>query len=144
MSTFGTPMSMTTTGTAEAVALSRRNLAAIAILACVPLPLLSLGAMAVPLPQFVERAAASFMSLAAPVLDGEGPVIRERAVAVRSVEIVYTPREQRVSSVVNDSPSLAGSVSSSRGVPARGGFAAAATETPTSGGPQVTPANPDA
>lgn len=137
-------MSMTTTGTAESIALSRRNLATVAILACVPLPLLSLGAMAVPLPQFVERAAASFMSLAAPVLDGNGPVIRERVVAVRSVEIVYTPREQRVSSVANDSPSRGGSLSSSRGVPARGGFGVAATKAPTSSAPQTTPADPGA
>ncbi len=137
-------MSMTTTGSTEAVALSRRNLAAIAILACVPLPLLSLGAMAVPLPQFVERAAASFMSLAAPVLDSDGPVIRERRVAVRSVEIVYTQHEQRVSSTDDASPTHAASGPSSRGVPTRGDLAAAAAEIPKGGGTQATPADPDA
>ena len=144
MSISATPMSMTTTGTAEAVALPRRHLVAIAILVCVPLPLFSVGAMVVPMPSFVERATATFMSFAAPVLDRGGPFIRERKVAVRSVEIVYTPRESRASLLVSEQSTRAVSVTSSRGVPARGGFDIPTTAAPAGGGSQVNPTAPDA
>lgn len=116
MSTFATPKSWTTAGTAEAVALPRRHLVAIAILMCVPLPLFSLAAAVVPLPQMVERVAATFISIAAPALDGDGSVIRESRIAVRSVEIVYAPRflrrsARRVSSCGSRSCSRSHSVS---------------------------------
>jgi hypothetical protein len=45
---------------AKALGLTRSQLALVAVLACVPLPLLSLGAIVVPLPEVVERGAASF------------------------------------------------------------------------------------
>ena len=104
MSDLATPTGWTTAGAAEAVSLPRRHAVAIAILMCVPLPLLSLAATVVPLPRMLERAAATFATLTAPALGGDASVIREKAVTVRSVEIQYEPREQ-------PSPSTAGTPS---------------------------------
>jgi len=141
MSTFETPRSWTTTGTAETVVMPRRHLVAIAVLMCVPLPLLSLAAMFVPLPQMVERAAATFVSLAAPEFDGGGSLIRERAVAARSVEITYRLSEHDVSSSANDSAARAGSSSSTRTAPAREDFSRTATQVGDAG-TGVEPADP--
>jgi hypothetical protein len=94
MRNIATPNGWTTVGTAEAVSLPRRHLLAVAILMCVPLPLLSLAATVVPLPQMLERATATFATLATPALGGDASVIRERTVAVGSVEIKYQPLEQ--------------------------------------------------
>lgn len=44
-----------------ALGLTRSQLALVAVLACVPLPLLSFGAMVAPLPEIIERGAASFV-----------------------------------------------------------------------------------
>jgi len=142
MSTFATPKSWTAAGTAEAVALPRRHLLAIAILMCVPLPLLSLAAMVVPLPQLIERAAATFISIASPTLDGEGPVMRESKIAVRSPEIVYDSLEQHALSQMDDASPRAGSAAAARDIPARGGFAATPADTNTVGASPVQPVEP--
>lgn len=94
MTTFETARSSTNNGAAEAVDMPRRQVIAVAVLMCVPLPLLSLTATLVPLPEIVERAAATFVSVAGPVADSEERLIREKPVAVRSVEITYSPSEQ--------------------------------------------------
>ena len=93
MSNLATPNGWTTAGTAEAVSLPRRHLLAIAILMCVPLPVLSLAATVVPLPQMLERAAATFATIATPALRGDASVIRERTVVVGQIEIQYQPLE---------------------------------------------------
>src|SRR3990172_13191438 len=93
MSNLATPNGWTTAGTAEAVSLPRRHLLAIAILMCVPLPVLSLAATVVPLPQMLERAAATFATIATPALSGDASVIRERTVVVGQIEIQYQPLE---------------------------------------------------
>ena len=142
MSTFATPKGWTAARTAEAVVLPRRHLLAIAVLMCVPLPLLSLAAIVVPLPQLVERAAATFISIAAPTLDGEGPVIRESKIAVRSPEIVYDSLEQHALPQMDDASPRAGSAAAARGIPARGGFAATPADTNTVGGSHVQPVEP--
>jgi uncharacterized membrane protein YgcG len=51
---------MPTIAAAEAVALSRRQICLLALVVCVPVPLLSYAAGAVPLPEMLQRAAASF------------------------------------------------------------------------------------
>jgi hypothetical protein len=71
----------------------RRHVVAIALLLCVPLPLLSLAATVIPLPQIVQRATATFISIAVPVVD-DGPLMREKTAAVRPVEITYEPSER--------------------------------------------------
>lgn len=76
---------------AEAVSLPRRHVVAIAALACIPLPLLSLGAALVPLPQLLERAAASFVAIAVPS-SGDERLIREKT-ASSALEIVYRSDE---------------------------------------------------
>jgi translation initiation factor IF-2 len=80
---------------AEAVVLSRREALAVAALAGVPIPLLSLAAAVVPLPQMLERAAASFVPFLAPTLGAdEGRIVRERATPGRplvAIEAVHDP-----------------------------------------------------
>jgi len=100
MDTIATPQRWATPRAAEAVALSRPQVVALALLTCVPIPLLSLAAMVVPLPQILERAAATFVPFVAPTLgDDEGRVARESASAVRALGIVHRPSEQSVSSL---------------------------------------------
>lgn len=94
MSTLETPTRWTPTATTKAVVVPRRHVFAIAILMCVPLPLLSVAAMVVPLPQIVERATATFIAIAAPVAGNHSSLIREKPVAARSVEITYRPAEK--------------------------------------------------
>ena len=78
--------------------MSRPQVVALALLTCVPIPLLSLAARVVPLPKILERAAATFVPFVAPTLgDDEGRVARESASAVRALGIVYRPSEQSVS-----------------------------------------------
>ncbi len=102
---------------AEAVALSRPQVVALALLTCVPIPLLSLAATVVPLPQVLERAVATFVPFVAPTLgDDEGRVARESASAVRALGIVHRPYEQSVSSIApREGPARAGGLT--RGVP---------------------------
>jgi hypothetical protein len=76
MDRLATSTSWATATTAEAVALPRRHVLAVAALVCIPIPLFSIGAMLLPLPQLLERAAASFVSIAAPS-SGKPHVIRE-------------------------------------------------------------------
>ena len=78
MSSLATPIGLTATGTATAVSLPRRHVLLVALLVCIPLPLLSLAAMVLPLPQLLERATATFISFATQT-EGQEGVIRERA-----------------------------------------------------------------
>ena len=94
MITFGTTRSSTTNGAAEVVDMPRRHVVAIAVLMCVPLPLLSLAATVMPLPQIVQRAAATFISITVPVVGSDDPLLREKAAPVRRVEITYESSEQ--------------------------------------------------
>ena len=62
----------------SAVELSRRQLAFVAVLACLPLPLLSLATVVFPIPAAVDRAAAGFMPFVTPAAE-ETPRSAERA-----------------------------------------------------------------
>lgn len=138
MSDLATPSGWTAAGTAEAVSLPRRHLVAIAILMCIPLPVLSLAATVIPLPQLLERAAANFATLAAPALGGNESVIRERVVAVGSVEIQYEPQEQRPRSTADALAQQAGD-RYARDTPAMG----AADKAPmAAAGSDATPSDP--
>jgi hypothetical protein len=55
----------------RSVELTRRQIAGIVLIACVPLPLLSLATTVVPLPQLVERAAARFIPFVPATLEDE-------------------------------------------------------------------------
>ena len=102
MNELMTPESRAAPRAAEAVDLSYRQIIALALVACIPIPLLSLAATVVPLPQILERAAASFVPFVAPTLgDDEGRVARESASAVRALGIVHRPYEQSVSSLAS-------------------------------------------
>lgn len=145
MSDLATPSGWTTPRTVEAVALPRRHALAIAILTCVPLPLFSLAAIVIPLPQILERAAATFIPFAAPVLSDREPVLRERAVAVRSLEIRYDPLERDVQAPQDDRSSRLDSRALSRGAPARGRRNVTPPGVHADGGPgqaQVEPVDP--
>ena len=94
MSVISTPERLPAPRAAEAIALPRRHVLALAVLICIPVPLLSLGATVVPLPGLVERAVATFAPFVAPALGkNEGRVVRQRAVAVRALEIRHRPSE---------------------------------------------------
>jgi len=116
MNEFMTPESRAAPRAAEAVALSYRQIVVLALVACIPIPLLSLAATVVPLPQILERAAATFVPFVAPTLgDDEGRVARESASAVRALDIVHRPSEQSISSLApRTGPTRAGGVT--RGV----------------------------
>jgi uncharacterized membrane protein YgcG len=139
MSTLDTPRSWTTSRTAEAVVVPRRHVLVIAILMCVPLPLLSLAATVVPLPQIVEIAAVTFISIAAPVVRTEGTLIRQKAIPVRSVEITHRPAE-RGSSAVSKPTKRTRSQTAERATPA--GAAVSKTVHVDGGGTQGKPAEP--
>jgi len=100
MNELMTPESRAAPRAAEAVDLSYRQIVALALVACIPIPLLSLAATVVPLPQILERAAATFVPFVAPTLgDDEGRVARESASAVSALGIVHRPSEQSASSL---------------------------------------------
>lgn len=84
----------TSSGTAarrarQSVELTRAQLACVALLIVVPLPVLSLGALVVPLPQLMERAAAGFIPFGRP--DVEAPKSR----AVERAPAAPAPRNRR-------------------------------------------------
>ena len=66
-----TPERMPTRRAVRSVELTRRQIAGIVLIACVPLPLLSLATTVIPLPQLVERAAARFIPFVPPTLEDE-------------------------------------------------------------------------
>jgi len=68
---------------------TRARLLAIAVLASLPLLLLSLGTFLLPLPAIAERAVATFAPLVAAAAGDEG-----RSMAVRQLEIQLTPSER--------------------------------------------------
>jgi hypothetical protein len=82
MSGFATPLGVTAPATAAAVSVPRRHVLVIALAACIPLPLLSVGAALLPLPQMLERATATFLSFATPSDDRTRGLIREQAPSV--------------------------------------------------------------
>ena len=79
------------TGAVETVELSRRQLLALVVLTCVPVPLLTVGGLAAPFPELAQRALAPLL----PFIDMPGaessPSWPE---AVRTVSIVRTGAEQ--------------------------------------------------
>ena len=80
--------------------MSRPQVVVLALLTCIPIPLLSLAATVVPLPGILERAAATFVPFVPPTLgDEEGRVARESASAVGTLGIVRRPSEQSVASL---------------------------------------------
>ena len=91
MDRFATSQGWTPSEATDAVVLSQRHVALIAALVCIPLPLFSFGAMVLPLPQLLERAAVTFAALAAPS-SRDGRVIREPATG-GALEIRYGDRE---------------------------------------------------
>jgi hypothetical protein len=110
------------------VALPRRHVVVIAVLVCVPLPLLSLGALIVPLPELLERAAASFVSIAVPTRDHDG-LLREKA-SPTALRIVYrfgepltAPVEAPATTRASDAPKARPRSSTSRPARARAGRA---------------------
>lgn len=83
--------------TADTAGLSRRQVLALVLFTCAPLPLFSLAATVVPLPDLIERVAARLVPFAVTTLGGdEGRVVRERAVLVGSVDDLPHPLARRV------------------------------------------------
>lgn len=68
---------------------SRREKLWIALVACIPLPLLSLGALAFPVPGAIDRAAATLIPFAAPTLES-APVDRRSRNRLRSPTYAQT------------------------------------------------------
>lgn len=90
-----TPEHRLTPRSAEAVVLSRRHVLVLALLSCIPLPLLSIGATLAPLPNVAERVAATLVPFVDPTLgENEGRVARERDAASGYVEIQLRPSER--------------------------------------------------
>jgi len=82
---------------AKTAGLSRRQVVALALLTCAPLPLFSLAATVVPLPDLVERVAARLFPFAPVTLGGdEGHVVRERAALVGSLDDLLPSSTPRV------------------------------------------------
>ena len=84
----------TSSGTAarrarQSVELTRAQLTCVALLIVVPLPALSLGALVVPLPQLMERAAAGFIPFGPPDVEALEPRAVDRAPAAPA------PRKRR-------------------------------------------------
>lgn len=68
----------TTRSAVRAVELTRAQAMGLMLLVCVPLPALSLGAFLAPLPEVMERGAASFLPFVEPTLEeGPGRVVRK-------------------------------------------------------------------
>src|SRR5688572_28902968 len=63
----------------QSVELTRAQVLGIAVLVVVPLPALSLGALVVPLPQLMERAAAGFIPFGSPEIEAPPPRTLDRA-----------------------------------------------------------------
>lgn len=103
---------MPTPRSVRSVELTHRQIAGIILLACVPLPVLSLAATVVPLPEMVERAAARFIPFAPPTLGDESRHValtvpakarpaaapRRPSAAANVVQPMRTPGEQSHSS----------------------------------------------
>jgi hypothetical protein len=77
----------------RSVELTRRQIAGIVLIACVPLPLLSLATTIVPLPQLVERAAARFIPFVPATLEDE-PKRVVRAAPARAHPADRPPRQR--------------------------------------------------
>lgn len=72
---------------ANAIELTRAQILGATLLACIPLPLFSLATTVVPLPEVIERVAASFIPFASPTLPEQPDrVVRPRAEGVRTVQ----------------------------------------------------------
>lgn len=70
----------------RSVELTRSQAVGVILLACFPLPLLSLGAMIVPLPEMIERAAAGFIPFASSELEREPTRVARQFPAKRRAE----------------------------------------------------------
>jgi hypothetical protein len=70
----------------RSVELTRPQAVGVILLACFPLPLLSLGAMIVPLPEMIERAAAGFIPFASSELEGSPTRAARQSPAKRRAE----------------------------------------------------------
>lgn len=108
MSNLATPRSWAPRDTAEAVTVPRRHVLLLALLMCVPLPVLSVVATVLPLPEIIERAAANVVPFAEPPLSaGETLAVKRpsrsvHAGIVTAKRLVATPapfsRETRATS----------------------------------------------
>ena len=85
MSASGRDKRHQTHGSVEAVGLPRRQLLVLVLLTCVPVPLLTLGGLAVPFPELAQRALAPLL----PFVDTPGQTAQAGAPAsVRAVSIL--------------------------------------------------------
>ena len=129
---------------AEAVALSRRQICLLALVVCVPVPLLTYAAGTIPLPEMLKRVAASFAPLFAPLETSD--VRRTRAdSSVEPLAIRYLPSRVGAEAELAAPPAhdtVAGRATASR---RRQSIARAAEDGPsqTSGGDTTTAADPN-
>ena len=85
-----------TIAAAEAVTLSRGQVWLLAFLICVPVPVLSYAAGVVPLPEMLERAAASFAPLFSAAESGEVRLVRaDGSGSVEALAIRYLPSPEK-------------------------------------------------
>lgn len=97
MSNLATPRSWAPRDTTEAVTVPRRHVLLLALLMCVPLPVLSVVATVLPLPEIIERAAANVVPFAEPPLSaGETLAVKRpsrstRAGIAAAKRLVATP-----------------------------------------------------
>lgn len=133
----------------RSVELTRPQVVGVMLLACFPLPLLSLGAMVVPLPEIIERAAAGFIPFASSDLKVEttrvarpSPGKRRTEAGVRRAAV----RSVTTTPVARSSASTARAKEAAPTRPAARAAAEARTQPVTSGGasPGTTPAPTDA
>ncbi len=91
MSAIGRERRYPKSGMAEVAGLPRRQLLAVAVLMCVPVPLLTLGGLAVPFPELAQRALAPIL----PFVDSPGtPSASGAPASVRALPILADPADR--------------------------------------------------
>ena len=91
MSAIGRERRYPKSGMAEVAGLPRRQLLAVAVLMCVPVPLLTLGGLAVPFPELAQRALAPIL----PFVDSPGtPSASGAPASVRALPILAGPADR--------------------------------------------------
>ena len=91
MSAIGRERRYPKSGMAEVAGLPRRQLLAVAVLMCVPVPLLTLGGLVVPFPELAQRALAPIL----PFVDSPGtPSASGAPASVRALPILADPADR--------------------------------------------------
>lgn len=144
MSSLRTTGSASPSQAAEAFVLSRTQTVVVALFACLPLPLLSVGATVLPFIELVERVAANFIPFATLGLeDTREGVFRVSGVAMQRLD-VRSSEQPKVGAIAAESAGAPSTpASTTGGAGDRQGVAVSERTNDRSGSP-TTPASPDA